>query len=188
MRIDAAGLPAGAHGVHIHATGKCEGPAFLSSGGHFNPAAKKHGFDSPDGPHAGDLAQIPPSFTGTGTHLATTDRVSLTAGAISIEDADGSALVVHAAADDQVTDPTGNTGARIACAVIAAAQPTTPTATATATATASASPAATTTTAPRPPATGSGRDGGSGVNALALALIGGLAATLGGAAVAIRRR
>lgn len=134
VRIDAAGIPAGAHGIHIHQTGKCEGPAFTTAGGHFNPANKKHGLASADGPHAGDLAQIPASFDGSGTHEATTDRISITGGPLTIRDADGSALVVHAAADDQVTDPTGNSGGRIACAVLAA-------------------PAA---AAPLPPATGTG--------------------------------
>lgn len=173
VRVDAAGLPAGAHGVHIHSVGVCEGPGFTTAGGHFNPAAKKHGLDSPDGPHAGDLAQIPASFTGTGTYTATTDRISLTGGPTSIEDADGTALVIHAAADDQVTDPTGNSGARIACAVLAAPQPATPAA----------------TRAPGPPATGSGLEtNGAGTRAVgAAAALAGLALALGTTAVTRRR-
>lgn len=120
VRVDATGIPAGAHGIHIHQTGRCEGPAFASAGGHFNPTSKKHGLDSPEGAHGGDLAQIPATFDGSGTHQATTDRISLTPGPLNIADADGSALVIHAAADDQVTDPTGNSGSRVACAVLAA--------------------------------------------------------------------
>ena len=84
VRVDAAGIPAGAHGMHIHQTGKCEGPAFASAGGHFNPANKKHGLDSPDGAHGGDLAQIPAAFDGSGTHEATTNRISLTGGPTNI--------------------------------------------------------------------------------------------------------
>lgn len=122
VRVDTAGIPAGSHGIHIHQTGKCEGPGFTTAGGHFNPTNKKHGLDSPDGAHGGDLTQIPASFDGSGTHQATTNRVSLTGGPLNISDADGSALVVHATADDQLTDPTGNSGGRIACAVIAAPQ------------------------------------------------------------------
>jgi Cu-Zn family superoxide dismutase len=131
VRIDAAGIPAGAHGVHIHQTGKCEGPGFTSAGGHFNPTNKKHGLDSPDGAHAGDLAQVPATFDGSGTHEATTNRLSLTAGPLSISDADGSSLIVHAGPDDQLTDPTGNSGGRIACAVLAPASAPLPPATGT---------------------------------------------------------
>lgn len=173
VRVDAAGLPAGPHGMHVHTTGKCEGPAFTSAGGHFNPAAKKHGLDAADGPHAGDLVQISASFTGTGTVTATTDRISLTGGATNIFDADGAALVIHASADDQVTDATGNSGARIACAVVAAPQPAAP---------------ATTTAAPAPPATGTGLASDSGNDALYIAIVGGVMATLAGAALAVRRR
>ena len=173
VRIDAAGIPAGAHGVHIHQTGKCEGPAFTTAGGHFNPGNKKHGLSSAEGPHAGDLAQIPAAFDGSGTHQATTDRISLTSGPTSIQDADGSALIVHAAADDQATDPTGNSGGRIACAVLAAPQP---------------SPSA-----PLPPNTGTGsstRDGSTtaaaGIAVIALACALGAAQLVRG--VASRRR
>jgi Cu-Zn family superoxide dismutase len=120
VRVDAASIPAGAHGMHIHQTGKCEGPAFASAAGHFNPTNRKHGLDSADGAHGGDLSQIPATFDGSGTYQATTDRISLTEGPLSINDTDGSALVIHAAGDDQRTDPTGNSGGRIACAVIAA--------------------------------------------------------------------
>jgi superoxide dismutase, Cu-Zn family len=159
VRIDAAGLPAGAHGVHLHAAGVCEGPGFTSAGGHFNPASKKHGLESPEGPHAGDLTQIPGSFTGTGTHTATTNRVSLTPGTTTIKDADGTTLIVHASADDQVTDPTGNSGARVACSVLAAPMPATPV-------------AATPTRAPGPPNTGTGvADGGGARLPLALGTV-----------------
>lgn len=123
IRVNASGLAAGPHGIHIHATGKCEGPAFTSAGGHFNPGNKQHGLNNPAGSHAGDLPGLTAAANGTATYAGTTKGVTLLTGATSIFDADGSALVVHAAADDQVTDPTGNSGARIACAVLAEANP-----------------------------------------------------------------
>lgn len=108
----------GAHGMHIHTTGKCDAPDFVSAGGHFNPTARKHGLLNPDGPHAGDLPEITVAAAGAGSLETTTNRISLTTGASSLFDADGSALVIHAGHDDQVTDPTGNSGARLACGVI----------------------------------------------------------------------
>ncbi|MEX1195715.1 MAG: superoxide dismutase family protein [Dehalococcoidia bacterium] len=110
----------GAHGMHIHTVGKCDAPDFTSAGGHFNPTGKKHGLLNADGPHAGDLPEITVSSAGAGSLETTTNRISLTTGATSIFDADGSALVIHAGHDDQVTDPTGNSGARLACGLIVA--------------------------------------------------------------------
>lgn len=130
--LDATKLPAGAHGIHLHAAGVCEGPAFTTAAAHVNPAGKKHGLNSPDGPHAGDLPQVDSTTVVRGYYTVTTSRISLTAGPVNISDADGTALVVHASADDQVTDATGNSGARIACAVLAApATPVVPSAPAT---------------------------------------------------------
>ncbi len=110
--------PGGNHGIHIHAVGLCEGPAFTSAGGHFNPATKKHGLESPEGPHAGDLTNIQFYPNGTAVYESVTDRVTLGTGASSLFDADGSAIVIHAGPDDGMTDPSGNSGARIACGVI----------------------------------------------------------------------
>ena len=104
--------------MHVHTVGKCDAPDFTSAGGHFNPTAKKHGLLNPDGPHAGDLPEISVPSSGSGTLETTTNRISLTAGATSLFDADGSAFVIHGGHDDQVTDPTGNSGARLACGVI----------------------------------------------------------------------
>lgn len=112
----------GDHGIHIHAVGKCEGPAFTTAGGHFNPTTKKHGLNNPEGPHGGDLPNLVMSAGGSATYEATDDRISLENGAAnSIFDADGSAVVIHAGPDDLMTDPAGNSGARVACGVLSAA-------------------------------------------------------------------
>jgi Cu-Zn family superoxide dismutase len=116
--VDAKGLPPGLHAVHIHAVGKCESPAFTSAGGHFNPLNKKHGLKNPDGPHAGDLPDLYVNKDGVGRYEALMESVTLGAGETSVFDADGSAIVIHATADDNMTDPAGNSGDRIACGVI----------------------------------------------------------------------
>jgi Cu-Zn family superoxide dismutase len=111
-------IPPGLHAVHVHAAGKCEGPQFTSAGGHFNPGQKKHGLKNPEGPHAGDLSDLFVTNAGTGRYETVTDAVTLGAGANSVFDQDGSAIVIHASADDNATDPSGNSGDRIACGVI----------------------------------------------------------------------
>jgi superoxide dismutase, Cu-Zn family len=118
--VEVQGLPPGPKAVHIHETGACAPPAFASAGGHVNPERRQHGADNPQGPHAGDLANLVVGADGTGRLVVTTSRVSLArdGGAASLLDPDGSALVVHAGPDDMKTDPTGNSGARIACGVI----------------------------------------------------------------------
>jgi Cu-Zn family superoxide dismutase len=116
--LDVKGLPAGAKGVHIHEVGKCEGPQFTTAGAHFNPEQKEHGTLNPRGPHAGDLPNITVAGDGSGRLETTNRRITLGTGATSLFDADGSAIVVHAAPDDFTTDPTGNSGGRIACGVI----------------------------------------------------------------------
>jgi superoxide dismutase, Cu-Zn family len=116
--VNAKGLPEGLHTVHIHSVGKCEGPAFTSAGGHFNPLNKKHGLKNPDGPHSGDLPDLYVNKDGVGRYEALMESMTLGAGATSIFDSDGSAIVIHATADDNMTDPAGNSGDRIACGVI----------------------------------------------------------------------
>lgn len=111
-------LAPGTHGIHIHSVGKCEGPAFASAGGHFNPGMKKHGKDSPDGPHAGDLANLEAGADGAGKASFTNSGVTLGDGPTSLFHEGGTALVIHEKADDYKTDPAGNSGARIACGVI----------------------------------------------------------------------
>lgn len=111
----------GDHGIHFHAVGSCvaaSSPAFSSAGGHFNPLGKQHGLNNAAGPHAGDAPNFAIGANGKGKASFTTDRITLTSGATSLMDADGSSIVIHAAADDQMSQPSGNSGARIACGVI----------------------------------------------------------------------
>ena len=116
--LEAQGLPPGVKGVHIHAVGKCDSPDFTTAGSHFNPQGRQHGALNPQGSHAGDLPNITIGTDGKGRLESTTQLVTLLAGPTSVFDPDGSAIVVHAAPDDFRTDPTGNSGARIACGVI----------------------------------------------------------------------
>jgi Cu-Zn family superoxide dismutase len=115
----AVGLTPGKHGIHIHSVGICDPPDFLTAGVHFNPYNKEHGLLNPQGPHAGDLPNLVVREDGVGFLRTKTRRVSLRTGVVnSLFDTDGSALVIHADPDDQRTDPTGLSGARIACGVI----------------------------------------------------------------------
>jgi Cu-Zn family superoxide dismutase len=116
--VEAKGMPPGPHGVHIHEVGKCEGPQFTSAGSHFNPDKKQHGTMNPQGPHAGDLPNLTIGPDGSGRLEVTTPRIALAPSVTSVFDADGSAIVVHAGPDDLKTDPTGNSGGRIACGEI----------------------------------------------------------------------
>jgi Cu-Zn family superoxide dismutase len=111
-------LPPGLHGFHIHAVGKCEQPNFKSAGGHFNPYEKHHGLKNPEGLHAGDMSNILVEPDGTATVVMLAPLVTLNSGKNSLFQSDGTALVVHAGADDQMSDPSGNSGDRIACGVI----------------------------------------------------------------------
>jgi Cu-Zn family superoxide dismutase len=121
VRIDVnvSQLPPGTHGIHIHNVGKCEGPAFASAGPHFNPTSKKHGKDSPEGPHAGDLLNLEVQVDGVGKASLVNSNVTLGDGPDSLFHEGGTSLVIHANSDDYKTDPAGNSGSRIACGVIA---------------------------------------------------------------------
>lgn len=111
--VDARNMTAGTYAIHVHTTGKCEGPKFESAGGHWNPAAKQHGRDNPQGAHFGDLPNLVISARGTGS-------VSFAAAGATMDgllDSDGAAFMIHAKPDDYRTDPAGNAGNRIACGV-----------------------------------------------------------------------
>lgn len=114
-----SGLTPGTHAVHLHTTGKCEGPKFTSAGGHLNPAMHEHGKENPRGSHLGDLpnAEVASNGGASITAMLTGAKDMLVA---TIYDADGTAIVVHEKADDYRTDPTGNAGDRIACGVFKA--------------------------------------------------------------------
>jgi Cu-Zn family superoxide dismutase len=120
LDVQVDGIAPGRHGIHLHAVGSCVGPAFASAGGHHNPLGATHGLGSPTGAHAGDLPNLEVNVAGRGHLDAVSDRATLSMGPVSLLDADGSAIIIHAAEDDQVTNPTGNSGARIACGVVTA--------------------------------------------------------------------
>jgi Cu-Zn family superoxide dismutase len=123
VEVSATNLTTGAHGIHFHAVGRCEGgtTAFSTAGGHYNPTSREHGLQNPAGPHAGDAPNLAIGADGSGHFSFTTDRITLTPGSTSLFDGDGSAIVIHAAADDQTSQPSGNSGARVACGVVTAA-------------------------------------------------------------------
>ena len=116
----AEGLPPDPHAFRIHAVGACQTPDFTSAGGHFNPTGAKHGILAPDGMHAGDLPNVHVAADATLKVEVLTQAVTLNDGPTSLFDEDGASMVIHANADDYRTDPTGEAGGRIACAVIEA--------------------------------------------------------------------
>lgn len=113
VSVSAGGLAPGAHGIHVHAIGSCAsaGAPFSGAGPHSNPEGGSHGS------HAGDLGNIVANDTGSAALELVTRQFSLSAGPSSVLDADGAALVIHARPDDGVSDPSGNSGARVICGI-----------------------------------------------------------------------
>ena len=117
VNVKVEGITPGLHGIHLHTVGSCS-PTFAAAGGHHNPLARQHGLDNPSGAHSGDLPNLVVNGAGRGHLDAVSDRATLSPGPATLFDADGSSVIIHAAEDDQMTDPTGNSGGRIACGVI----------------------------------------------------------------------
>lgn len=117
LSLAALGIAPGAHGTHLHMVGSCIAPSFTSAGSHLNPSGHQHGMDNPNGSHLGDLPNLVIEGRGAGT-LSAELRGSRAEVEAALFDADGTAIVIHAAADDYKSDPTGNSGSRIACGVL----------------------------------------------------------------------
>ena len=120
VTVKVSQLTPGEHGIHIHTIGKCEGPAFTTAGGHFNPTNAHHGINNTASPHphVGDLPNLVVDKSGKGSANFTIVGATLEDGANSLFHENGTALVIHAKADDLMSDPSGNSGDRIACGVI----------------------------------------------------------------------
>ena len=118
LKVQVKNLPPGDHGIHVHAVGKRDPPDFMTAGGHFNPGQKQHGLNNPQGAHAGDMPNLTVGADGSGTFDFLLKDVTTATGAGSLFGPDGTALVIHAGPDDEMTDPTGNSGGRIACGLV----------------------------------------------------------------------
>ena len=118
IKLEVKNLVPGEHALHFHGTAKCEGPAFTTAGGHFNPTMKQHGKDNPMGSHAGDMANFTVGPKGTAKVTITNSAVTLGDGPNSLFTNGGTAMMIHGKGDDYKTDPAGNAGDRIACGVV----------------------------------------------------------------------
>ncbi|MEI7028359.1 superoxide dismutase family protein [Paenibacillus sp. y28] len=119
IEVEVSGLTPGLHGFHIHQNGTCEPPEFKSAGDHFNPDGKQHGFENPRGFHNGDLPNLEVNQDGKASAVMVAKKVTLETGAPnSLLKPGGTSLIIHEKVDDYKTDPSGNSGARIACGII----------------------------------------------------------------------
>ena len=118
FRVSASGLPHGLHGIHVHPIGRCDPPDFASAGTHWNPNGRQHGLNNPNGPHAGDLPNVEVAANGVLSQTVVLPNATMA----QLLDADGSSIMIHAQADDYVSQPAGNSGPKIACAVIGPAK------------------------------------------------------------------
>lgn len=116
--VSVDGLPAGRHGFHVHEAGHCDPPDFTSAGGHFAPDGRSHGMENPAGPHAGDLPNVRVGADGRGSGEVLNPRLTLEGSNGSLLQAEGTSLVIHEQEDDYYTDPSGDSGDRIACGVV----------------------------------------------------------------------
>ena len=114
FRIDARSLPHGVHGIHVHPIGRCDRPDFSTAGTHWNPSGREHGMNNPKGPHDGDMPNVTVAANGILQETVVLPKASMA----QLLDADGSSIMIHANADDYVSQPAGNSGAKIACAII----------------------------------------------------------------------
>jgi Cu-Zn family superoxide dismutase len=111
-----SGLAPGGHGFHIHEKGDCSAPDGASAGGHFNPTGKPHGDPAAPDHHAGDIPMLQADASGNATLTAELNVITVGSGP---NDVVGKSVIVHKDPDDFKTQPTGNSGARVACGVIA---------------------------------------------------------------------
>lgn len=118
IHVMVRGMAPGAHGIHLHAVGSCKAPDFASAGSHWNPMKKMHGLDAPQGAHMGDIPNLIVKADGTGMLSTVIKGARLDSSETGLLDSDGTALVIHAGPDDNKTDPSGNSGGRIACGAV----------------------------------------------------------------------
>jgi superoxide dismutase, Cu-Zn family len=120
VTTDVKGLPAGEHGFHFHEKGLCDArQKFTTAGSHFTAGKAQHGLLVAAGPHGGDMPNAIVGADGTFKSQLLNTGVTLAPGPKSLADTDGSALIIHAKADDYKTQPTGDAGDRLVCAVVA---------------------------------------------------------------------
>lgn len=117
LELKGDNLPKGTHGIHLHTTGKCEGPKFESAGSHWNPTSHKHGLENPEGAHSGDMPNLVSTGEASTMYSYDLKGASLTDGTMAVLDTDGTAIVIHAKPDDNKTDPSGDSGDRLICGV-----------------------------------------------------------------------
>ena len=122
VKLKVSGLTPGKHGFHIHENGACTTPDFKSAGAHFNPLHKQHGVDNPSGKHAGDLPNLEVKQDGSVEATVVATGTTLRKGPSSLLKEGGTAIVIHAEPDDNMSDPAGNAGARVACGVVVKAK------------------------------------------------------------------